>query len=397
MLFSGLATLLAASAAVQAAPVTSSNSSGITIPLHQRAVAAADKLVDDNGVVNMKAVQKSLQNMLAKAKFTGNAAEQRMGRRPFADGADAEDSGLSRRQVSAENIAPYENAALWAGPLSIGTPAQTFLIDFDTGSSNLRVLLTFPSQGGWVTAKGCSSSGCASDQYAPDQSSTSELVPNKTLNISYVDGSTASGPVYSDKVTVAGLTANNQKFGAATTVTGTLANSVTEGLCGMAYPTIASLEVSPFFNTLVDEGHVAAPVFSFRLSAQSGVSELYLGGLDSSKYVAGTTQWTPVIDKAYWATRAQILVNGQAVGQLNALIDSGTSLIIAPYSQADSFWANVPGAQRDPYERGVYTIPCNYPPSVAFQGTSSLDRFMKNVYTSFDFGNNRVGFSEIAY
>lgn len=182
----------------------------------------------------------------------------------------------------------------------------------------------------WVPSAACTTSACSGkDKYSASSSSTSQADPNKQLNVQYGDGSTASGPVYTDKVIVAGLTATSQTFGTATTLTGNFGSSPTDGLVGCAYPALSQLGVSPFINTLISEGHIAEPVFSFRLVSENAAqSELYLGGLDSSQYVAGTTRYTPVISQTYWAVNTQVEVNGQAVsglGQLNAIVDTGAS------------------------------------------------------------------------
>ena len=73
----------------------------------------------------------------------------------------------------------------WDGPVSIGTPAEQFTIDFDTGSSDL-----------WVPSSSCR--GCeASHSYKASSSSTSEE-QSGTFEIEYGDGSEASGPIYTD-------------------------------------------------------------------------------------------------------------------------------------------------------------------------------------------------------
>ena len=75
----------------------------------------------------------------------------------------------------------------WTGTISIGTPAQSFVIDFDTGSSDL-----------WVPSTGCSGLTCAlKDKYNPAKSSTSSKKTG-TFSIEYGDGSTVSGPIYTD-------------------------------------------------------------------------------------------------------------------------------------------------------------------------------------------------------
>lgn len=261
--------------------------------------------------------------------------------------------------AASESLTSYSDS-LWAGSLSIGTPAQNFVCDFDTGSADL-----------WMPSSQCTSSACSGKhKYDASASSSSVPVTSKTFSVSYGDGSSSSGPVYQDTVTVAGLVATGQTFGAATTLSSSFANDPEDGLAGLAFPSISDLQSPTLFQTLWNEGKVAANQFSFRLSSGNAApSELYLGGMNPAHYVAGTTQWAPVTSQSYWVVTGATAVNGKpvsAVNNFNAIIDTGTTLIVIPTAAAQSFWAAVPNSAPYSGGGGYYTFPCASPPSITF-------------------------------
>ncbi|TNY22212.1 aspartic protease [Rhodotorula diobovata] len=317
------------------------------------------------------------------------------------------------------------DGTLYTGAMSIGTPAKSFVIDFDTGSSDL-----------WVPSSSCNSEACnPHTKYDPSASTSAAIVAGKSLSVTYGDGSSTSGSVYTDTVSIAGLSATKQTFGVATALSSDFANDPYDGLMGMGYQSISTLGAPPLFETLVSQNKVASSKFSFHLA--DSASELYLGGMNSALFKAGSTKAYPVVSQSYWLLATKANVGGSpvaAVGQFNAIVDTGTSVIVAPTQAARQFWASVPDS--GVYGSGYYTYPCASAPDISFsfgstfgeqwaispeslnlgKVSSGSDRcvgaivgadiginawilgisFLENVYSTFDQKAHTVSFSDLA-
>ena len=177
----------------------------------------------------------------------------------------------------------------------------------------------------WVPSKDCSSSVCSQkSSYDASSSDTSKKASGK-FQIQYGDGSTVSGPVYQDTVTVAGVTAKNQYFSPVTTLSDSFSNDPIDGILGLAYPAISNLKQDPWFTNANSQGAVDKNSFGFYL-AKTG-SELYLGGANDKLY-SGDVEYHDV-DKSegFWLiTGASISVDGKsAADSFDTIIDSGTT------------------------------------------------------------------------
>jgi aspergillopepsin I len=124
---------------------------------------------------------------------------------------------------------PEEYDSEWLTPVQIGTPAQTLNLDFDSGSSDLWVFSTDTSSR-YVNGQ---------TQYAPAKSSTSAKLSSARWSISYGDGSSSSGIVYTDVVKIGSLSVAKQAVESAQTVSSSFTSeSNLDGLLGLAFSSL---------------------------------------------------------------------------------------------------------------------------------------------------------------
>ncbi|KAF8593697.1 acid protease [Ceratobasidium sp. AG-I] len=402
-----LAAAIAASV-VSATPVAD-GSKILTIPLHKRGTP-----LSKDGKIVASALARQVVKV-QKKYARGNAAYKKNTGLDLFKGVHA----VEKRQ--AEPLVDEEDDLLWAGTITIGTPGQSFLIDFDTGSADL-----------WVPSSSCTSSGCSPHKKYTASSSSTSTKKTGTFSISYGDGSTASGPIYTDTVTVAGLSATSQYFSPVTSESSSFSSDPEDGILGLAFSSISAIGQPTLIETLYSQGKISSPTFAFRL-ATSG-SELYLGGVDTAKYT-GTITYAALTSKTYWLTTGSSSV-GSTLGYSGAMIiDSGTTIIVGPTSTVATWWSKVPNYAACSTSvcgtTGYYTYLCASPPTVSFTfngksftipsadfnlgtadnagtrcvgaivGTSGVpdnawivgDTLMKQTYTIFDETNSRVGFA----
>ncbi|PHH88555.1 hypothetical protein CDD83_7373 [Cordyceps sp. RAO-2017] len=111
--------------------------------------------------------------------------------------------------------------------VEVGTPPQKLLLDFDTGSSDLWVFSTetTPEQIHGQTL------------YDPGSSSTARKLEGQHWSITYLDGSGSSGSVYLDRVTIGGLTVDDQAVEVARSVSPDLSSSepAVSGILGLGF------------------------------------------------------------------------------------------------------------------------------------------------------------------
>lgn len=122
--------------------------------------------------------------------------------------------------------------------------------------------------------------------------------------------------------------------------------------------------------SLAQQGLIDQAIASFkisRLSDQLNDGEVTFGGLDSSKFDANTLVAVDNVSQdGFWeAAMDGVSADGQDLGLQgrSAILDTGTTLIIAPQADADAVHAAIPGAQSD--GQGGYTIPCTSNTSIA--------------------------------
>ncbi|KAJ7629992.1 acid protease [Mycena polygramma] len=427
-------TLAVAVLASPAVPPTfpATPSAGISIPLRKRTVLTKPNGVFDKDkaiAATVDTLNKHRQNLKNLEKNSGAAAFNKGAViKPLATIPRDVQKRLERRvdleKRQAEALTDEGDDTEWAGTISVGTPAQKFLIDFDTGSSDL-----------WVPSSSCTSSTCSSKSKFKASSSSTAAKKSGTFEIEYGDGSTVSGPVYTDTVSVAGVKATGQYFSPVTTLSSSFATDPVDGVLGLAFPALSNLQQDPFFNTAKTNGAVKVNQFGFFLAASG--SSLFLGGSDTSKY-SGEPEFHEIDSSSgFWQlTGAKAKVgSATAVSSFETVIDSGTTIMYAPPAAAKEVYAKVPGSALFDSTNGYYSFPCDTPPKVAFnwggadwvisadninlgqteEGSSLCvsaltgvdvgigsnvwllgDSFMKNVYSVFDFDQNAVGFAVLS-
>ncbi|KAH9442124.1 hypothetical protein MJO28_014971 [Puccinia striiformis f. sp. tritici] len=327
------------------------------------------------------------------------------------------------------------------GEILVGTPPQAFMIDFDTGSSDM-----------WIKDKTCKKNCGRSSKhkhafYDHELSSTSKDMASP-FQISYGVGG-VSGSLYQDTVSVSGYNVLEQAFGVCDVLSEDWPNDPADGVLGLAFESIATSHKKPWFYNAIDQNQklnntLDSKMFSFAMgryaTGSHHKSELFLGGQNAEKY-AGDFKWIPLTSKTYWQVQLMNVFcnNGKEdkfrvnIPSTAAIVDSGTTYIAAPAEQAKIFWDNVPNSQMKSGD-GFYTFPCSQSVNMIFDfgngielGVNELDlnlgkvspgsdrcvgavfgsqtggnwilgiSFMKSYYTTFDFGGSRLGFAKPSY
>lgn len=413
----------AALSLVSASP-TVDRRAGIRIPLQKRS-----NITNDDGTANVDAAIAQTVRSINKHRQNLINLQQNVGNDSFNEGAQIPPPAplpppSLQKRGSAVALTAGSNA--WTGTVNIGHPAQSFVVQIDTGSSDL-----------WIPSSICVLQICTSKHtYNSGKSSTSHQ-QSKTFSITYADGSTSTGPVFTDTVTMGTVTSTNQFFGSVTSLTSLAAPSGVDGIIGLAFQSISSLQQPPFFLNAIAQNAVKGKEFSIKLSSSGG--ELFLGGTDNTLYKAPIEYSAITGNTGVWQIGGgQASSNGQVIAPtVTAIIDSGTLLMYGPNSVVDSFWAQVPGSAPFPGIPGSFSFPCNTPPSLSFKfgggstwtvspqtinlgltaagstqcvgtllegdsfglGTNVWllgDAFMQNMYTVFNVNLNSVGFAQLA-
>ncbi|MCJ1332607.1 Type I transmembrane sorting receptor [Thelotrema lepadinum] len=213
-------------------------------------------------------------------------------------------------------------------PVTIGS--QEFQLDFDTGSSDL-----------WVAGAGAAG---AQETYNP----TSSALAGQSWSIQYGDGSTASGDVYSDSVTIGGAAVTGQSVELAEIADGTFFSGGSDGLLGLGFSngnTILPQHANTWFDNAIAQGLPA--VFAAKLTASSPGS--YDFGLVNNASFTGELSYTDVdSSEGHWMFTPDEGEKG--------IVDTGTTLILLSSGGTSDYYSGT-GATYDSEQQG-YIFDC---------------------------------------
>jgi hypothetical protein len=200
--------------------------------------------------------------------------------------------------------------------------------------------------------------------YNPAKSQTFKQLNGATFNISYGDGSTASGNVGTDTVNIGGATVEKQAVELPTEVSESfIEDTSSNGLVGLAFSklnTVQPQQQKTFFDniaSLLDE-----PVMTASLKA-GGVGAYEFGTIDQTKFTGQLANVSVDNSNGFWQfNSAQFSVGNGALQNIQlaptAIADTGTSLMLVSPEVAQAYYEQVQGAVLS-NQVGGFIFPCN--------------------------------------
>ncbi|GAA5934124.1 pepsin-like aspartic protease [Sporobolomyces koalae] len=273
---------------------------------------------------------------------------------------------LDKRDASFQSLS-YDGQALWTGPITVGTPPQSFNVYYDIGSTDLA-----------LASSTCTDSSC-DGKARYDASKSSTAAPTRfNVQSNWPTGTSGSGLLVRDTVTIARSTVVNQDVVAETTIGGYVSSRASDGVVGLAFRDLSAARSYAFPFTLFQQG--GSEYFSMLLSRTPGQSKISFNGFNR-KYIGTGPTWYSVskdVDEQFrtlWQIGSSTpYVNNRNAwkGFANFAFDSGSALIIAPPDAAAEFWGNVPLSRK---ERDSYwSFPCQASPKVSFAFNRQLGK-----------------------
>ncbi|KAJ5715057.1 uncharacterized protein N7483_012238 [Penicillium malachiteum] len=242
-----------------------------------------------------------------------------------------------RKRADTVSVTLQNEEYIYLCNVTLGSPGQTLYLVLDTGSSDL-----------WVNTPNstfCEENSSACNYYGTYNASKSSTYAyvNSDFNISYADGSGASGYYATETLTIGGTEITDLQFGIG------YESSSEEGVLGIGYITneaLVSTEDTTYANlpkTMVNKGLIKSNAYSLWLNdLDSNEGSILFGGVNTEKY-HGSLSTLP-IDKtgneysAFYITLTGVSVTNSS-GTTNysssafpaaALLDSGSSLTYLP-------------------------------------------------------------------
>jgi hypothetical protein len=265
--------------------------------------------------------------------------------------------------------------------VGVGTPAQAFELQVDTGSSNL-----------WVAGPGAfgTSQQVQHSTFTAASSSSFRQLSSQLVNLTYGSGTvqgiagTDSSACYARILITHSLHSFSHRRTGLDDPAGchrrshpvlrlcvvhdyamllpgarhTVQRAFFDGILGMAFSSLSVTGQPTLFENLVSSGELTSPVFGLYLkraadnatiianplpqsstSAAQGLTdggELVLGGYDSS-LMTGALAFAPLLARSYWLVQMDAaFVNGRQIASstIPAAIDSGTTLSLVPNAVA---------------------------------------------------------------
>ncbi|KAF2845767.1 acid protease [Plenodomus tracheiphilus IPT5] len=316
-------------------------------------------------------------------------------------------------------------------------------VTFGDSKEEYHLLLDSAASNTWVMGQDCTSAACGIHNTFGKGDSSTLTTQTDPFNITYGTGS-VSGLLASDTLHIGPLSPT-VTFGLATTVSQEFRSYPMDGILGIGRGTSSS---SSLIDALSSSNMLDSKLYGIHLSRNTNTNannfadgELNLGATNPSRFTGSinyipttpSTQdsfWEIPLDTASWDNTPIPLPNPQK--QRTAILDTGTSYILIPPSDAQALHTSIPHATTRSSPNGeIFYVPCDTNATLSFTfnniaynistvdwrggkvesedglcrsnivGRAAFgearwlvgDVFLKNVYSVFDFGEGgRVGF-----